>query len=588
MTFLFTDIEGSTRAWEANPTEMADALARHDALMSAAIEGSGGYVFRTVGDAFCAVFADPAGGARAAVAAQRALSDERWPGTTVIRVRMALHSGTCVERAGDYYGTTVNRVARLLSLGHGGQTLMSGVTAALLAEALPDGLALRDLGEHRLKDLSRPEHVFQVDADGLAVSFPALRSFGETRRGNLPQSLTPFIGRQDEMEAVAELTGSSRLVTLAGPGGIGKTRIALEAASARCRAWPDGAWLVDLAPVDEPESVAVEVGGILRVWEQSGGSFLDTLTEAVADRQTLVVLDNCEQVIDGVVKVVDALLRSCPHVSILATSREPLGVNGEHVLRVGSMPVPAAEEAEAPERVAASDAVRLFVDRAALHDRGFTLHSANAAAIARVCRRLDGIPLAIELAAARLRTMSLAELEEGLGERFRLLTGGPRGSRERHQALRATVDWSFELLTPDERTLFAYLSVFSGGFDLAAATAVWSGDQADRWSVLHLLTALADKSLVLADNQAAAVRFDLLETMRAYACDRLAEQGAEAVTRVRRAHRDHYLLLAESQAPRLEGAEALDALQQLEVESGKRMSRRLLKFGGDPELAQAT
>ena len=348
--------------------------------MTVEIEDAGGYVFKTVGDAFCAVFAEAVAGVLAAAAAQRALAAEAWPATP-IRVRMALHSGVCEERANDYFGPTVNRVARLLSIGHGGQTLVSGSTAALVTDGLPDGMVLRDLGVHRLKDLERAERVFQLDGDGLPASFPPLKSLDEVPRHNLPEQLTSFVGRQGEMDDVAKLIASSRLVTLTGPGGIGKTRIALEAATEQRGAWRDGVWVVELAPVAQPESVAVQVGAVLQVREQTGRVWLDTLVEAIADRQMLIVLDNCEHVIDGVAELVEHISRSCPHVSIVATSREPLGVGGEQVFRVPSLVLPAADTLTS-ERLAETDAVRLFMDRAAQHDPGLALDASNAARVA--------------------------------------------------------------------------------------------------------------------------------------------------------------------------------------------------------------
>ncbi len=583
VTLLFTDIEGSTRTWEEHPADMAAALARHDALLTAAIEDGGGRVFKTVGDAFCAIFGDAADGARAAVAAQRALAAEPWPGTMAIQVRMAMHSGVCEERAGDYFGPTVNRVARLLSIAHGAQTIVSGSTAKLLAGRLPSGITLRDLGEHRLKDLARPERVFQLDADELPASFPPLRSLGETPRHNLPEQLTSFVGRERETAEVAKLVGSSALVTLTGAGGTGKTRVALRVAAEQLDAWRDGVWLVDLASITQSDSVATQIGAVLQVREQTGRAFLDTLVESVRDRQLLLVLDSCEHVIDGAATVVDALLQSSPDLAVLATSRESLGVRGENVYRISSLAVPDADET-ALERIAGTEAVRLLVDRMAQDDAEITVDRSNAATLVRVCRRLDGIPLAIELAAARLRTMTLDELDQGLDQRFRLLAGGPRRARERHQTLRATVDWSYDLLTPQEQRFFDRLSVFSGGFDLDGAEAVCGGEELDRWDVLDLLTLLVDKSLVQADHETAAVRFALLETMRTYAGDRLAEEGADAVALARRSHRDHYVLLAEGLAPELDGPDGAAAMDRLELDYGNLRAALLTSLDdSDPE-----
>ena len=500
VTLLFTDIEGSIGLWEAAPEAMAEASASHTRIVREQIEVAGGHVFKTVGEAFRAVFADPSAALASAVAVQRAAGTEPWPPGLPIRVRTALHSGACVERDGDYFGPVVNRVARLLAAGHGGQVLVTGATYELLAGCLHDGIGLRDLGEHRLKDLGRAERVFQVTGPALADGFGPLRSLDDPAlRHNLPSQATSFVGRAAELAELRSLVpGGSRLVTIAGPGGIGKSRLALQVAAEALDGTGEEVWLVELAPVAEPELVARTVAAVLQVREEPGRLMLDTLVEAVGDRYLLVVLDNAEHVLGAAAKLADALMRSCPRACLLVTSREPLGVSGERVFRVPSLAVPPAD-LTAPGRLAAFESVQLFTERAVMYRRGFALDQANAAAVAAVCVRLDGIPLAIELAAARLGSLSVSEISSRLDQRFRLLTGGSRTALPRHQTLRALIDWSYDLLNPDERIMADRLSVFAGGWTLAAAEAVAQRRRRRGWQVLDLLAALVGKSLVQAE-----------------------------------------------------------------------------------------
>ena len=566
VTLLFTDIEGSTRAWEAHPTDMQVALARHDVVVRDAIVAAGGHVFKTVGDAFCASFADTQSALQAAVGAQRAVAAERWPEPTPIRVRMALHTGECEERDGDYFGPTVNRVARLLAVGHGGQTLISGATAEVVRDRLPVSLSLRDLGEHRLKDLGRPEHVFQLDIRGVVSSFPALRSLDNPQLlHNLPEQLTSFVGRDRELDALRGMLQSSRLVTLTGPGGVGKTRLALQAAAELLDGSGDGVWLVELAPLASAEFVATAVSEVLGVRENVGQPVLETLVDALRDRDMLLVLDNCEHVVDATAHLAQALLRSCPNVELLATSREPLGVAGEDVFRVPSLGLVDAVDAN-PDVLATSEAVRLFMERATRHKTGFTVDAANATVVARICRRVDGIPLAIELAAARVRSLSPDEIDARLDQRFRLLTGGSRTALPRHQTLQALMDWSYDLLAPDEQTVFARLAVFAGGWDLEAGEAVAAFGEIASWQVLDHLSALVDKSLVQADDTPTATRYRSLETARDYAAAKLADRPEEERTALRTAHRDHYLAVAETAAPHLVAHDQLAWFRRLETE----------------------
>lgn len=556
VTLLFTDIEGSTRHWETEPQLMADALRRHDEILRTAIERADGYVFKTVGDAFCAAFTTPSGALDAVLTAQRQLAAEPWPTSAPIRVRMALHSGACEERDGDYYGPTVNRTARLEAIAHGGQVLVSGATASLAPESLPDGVSLADLGLHRLKDLGRPEQVFQLQADFLQPNFPPLASLDNPELpNNLPAVLSSFVGRERELEQVHVLTESSRLVTLTGTGGCGKTRLAMQGAADALDGYEDGVWLVELATVTDAELVPGAVAAVLGLREQPGRPVGALVCDALAPQRLLLMLDNCEHVIDAVAKLCDLLLRGCPKVHVLATSREPLGIDGERVYRVPSLSLP-RNDADLTADVTDCDSVALFADRASTRDPGFTLDEQTTPLVATICRRLDGVPLALELAAARLASMSLRQVCDRLDQRFRLLTGGSRSALPRQQTLQATVDWSFSLLSPAERETLTRLSVFSGGFELEAAEAVCATDAVDAIDVLDLLGSLVDKSLVVAEHTDGSLRYGLLETIRQYAAHELLHTvGEDDALRVRDRHAEYYLRLAESAWPALTGAE---------------------------------
>ncbi|MEA2901006.1 MAG: hypothetical protein QOH36_893 [Actinomycetota bacterium] len=568
VTLLFTDIEGSTRTWEAHPELMKSVLARHDEIMRGEIEAARGYVFKTVGDAFCATFQSAPAALAAAVSIQRSLAAEDWPDPiSSIRVRMSLHSGECEERGGDYFGPAVNRAARLEATAHGGQLVISGVTAELVRHQLPPDLSLRDMGEHRLKDLGRPERVFQVCGEGLGRDFPPLRSLDNAAmQHNLPEQTSSFVGREREVAEVAALLGEARLVTLAGPGGVGKTRLALQAAAERLDGTGDGVWFVDLAPVTDATLVPAAVAKVLWVREQGSQSLTETIVESIRDKRLLVVMDNCEQVIYAAAVLAETLVRKCPGVNVLITSREPLGVAGERVYRVQPLSVPAADDLET---VAASEAVGLFVERARHHKPGFTVDEANAATVGRLCRRLDGIPFAIELAAARLRSMSVADIDSHLDKRFRVLTGGSRTALPRQQTLQALIDWSYNLLSrmsPAEQEVLARLSIFAGGFDMVAAEAVVAGGDVDEFDVLGILDALVDKSLVQADESGATVRYRLLESTRDYAAARMAERDVDEQAALARAHRDHYLAVAEEAWAHLRGPGQLEWADRLDLE----------------------
>jgi predicted ATPase/class 3 adenylate cyclase len=527
ITFLFSDIEGSTVRWERDRDAMAGALARHDALMRDAFEARGAYVFKTVGDAFCVAFAQPHEAIAAALDAQRALAVEDFSAVDGLSVRMALHSGTADERDGDYFGPAVNRVARLLAISHGGQILVSGTTADLVEARLPPNCSLRALGSHRLKDLGEPEHVFQLVAPQIIERFPALRSL-EHMPNNLPQQLTSFVGRDEEVAEIRALMNEHRLVSLVGTGGAGKTRCAVQAGAEVLDAFIDGVWLIDLAPLSDPALVTAEIARALGVRAVPNHALLETLVAFLNQRQLLLLLDNCEHLIDEVRVVAAAILRACAGVRILATSRESLNIMGEQVFRLASLAVPPAKETLTAAAALSYAAVALFADRASASDSRFALTDENAPFVAEIVVRLDGIPLAIELAAARVKMLAPRQLALRLGERFRVLTGGDRSASQRQQTLRATVDWSYDLLEERERALFRRLAIFAGGWTLEAAANVCAGDGVvDEIDVLDSLGALVDKSLVSVEAVGDDGRYRMLFSIREYALERLRESVEE-------------------------------------------------------------
>ncbi len=528
VTFLFSDIEGSTKRWERDRSAMAAALERHDALMKAAIEANEGYVFKTIGDAFCAVFATAPDAVAAALAAQRALQTADFRAVDGMPVRIALHTGTAHERDGDYFGPAVNRVARLLSIGHGRQVLLSGTTADLVHGEMPLASTLRDLGERRLKDLAWPERVYQLTAPDIAESFPALRSLDELPN-NLPAQLTSFVGREDDVAEIKRLLRKGRLVTLVGTGGAGKTRCAIQAGAEMLERFGDGVWMVELAGISDESLVMAEMANALGVREGPNRPLLDTILEHLARRNVLLVLDNCEHLIDEARRVCTAILRACPNARVLATSREGLNVAGEQAYPLPSLAVPTSGEMSV-DQAQSFGAVALFTDRALASDSRFALTNENVPFVIEICRRLDGIPLAIELAAARAKLLSPQQLAQRLDERFRVLTGGDRSALPRHQTMRALIDWSYDLLAEPERALFRRLSIFAGGFTLETAVAV-CGEGMDEIALLDLLSSLVDKSLVQTD-PSGDERYRLLESTRQYAREKLVEAGEyDAVVR---------------------------------------------------------
>ncbi|MCV6962594.1 LuxR family transcriptional regulator [Mycobacterium intermedium] len=528
VSLLLADVEGSTRLWETQPEEMTTALARLNQAVNDIVAAHNGVrpVEQGEGDSFVAAFA------RASDAVAAALELQRAP-LAPIRLRIGIHVGEIQLRdEGNYAGPTINRTARLRDLAHGGQTVLSGAAEELVAERLPAGAWLADLGSHTLRDLPRPERVLQLCHPDLVNEFPPLRASkgGKTvALHNLPPQLTSFVGRAAELGRARELLADNRLVTLTGAGGVGKTRLAVEIANRLAGEFADGVCYVDLAPLTDPDVVPIAVARAFGLSDQPGRSTMDALIRFVAGRQMLVVLDNCEHLLDASAELIIGLLGAAPGLTLLATSREPIDVAGEVGWRVPSLPL-------------ADEAIELFTDRARRARPEFAVNDGNVASVTEICRRLDGLPLAIELAAARVRALSLTEIVDTLHDRFRLLTGGARTAVRRQQTLRGSVDWSHALLTSSERILFRRLAVFLGGFDLVAAQAVAGFDDVEHYQVLDLLSLLVDKSLVLADDSRDRTRYRLLETVRQYAQEKLAESGEGDKARSR--HRDHFTSLA--------------------------------------------
>jgi len=577
LTFLLTDIEGSTAMLQRLGDAYGEVLTAHHWLIRTGLAAHDGKEIDTQGDAFFVVFTSPSACVAAAIEMQRAFAAHPWPPGGEVNVRMGVHSGEASETAAGLIGLDVHRAARIAAVAYGGQILVSAATAALLRDSLPVGASLRDLGLHRLKDLGRPEQLFQLEAEGLSPDFPPLRSLENPKLlHNLPAQVSSFIGRDAELAEVRRLVITSRLVTLTGAGGVGKSRLGLQAAAGLLDGSAGGVWFADLAALQDPDLVAPTVAHVLGISEDPGRPLTDTLVDAVGERSLLLLLDNCEHVLDAAAKLADALLRNCPNITLLATSREPLRIDGERIHWVPSLATPA--DGDDMGAIAHSEAARLFTDRAAQQATPLVWEERTAAVVGRICRRLDGIPLAIELAAARLRVMPVTELDARLDQRFTLLTGGSRAARPRQRTLLAMVDWSWELLNAAERQVLARLSVFAGGFDLASAEAVGTGEDAPRDEVVGHLGTLVDKNLVQFDDTSPRpARYRLLETVRQYAARKLEAQGPAVANDVRTAHRDHYLAVAEAAAPQLVAHDQAEWLDHLDLELGN--LRAAISFG---------
>jgi predicted ATPase/class 3 adenylate cyclase len=565
VTFLFTDIEGSTRMWERSPQAMQAALARHDEILRRAIEERGGYLFKTVGDAFCCAFPTAPDALEAALEAQRLLLEERWGENTPLRVRMALHTGAAEERDGDYFGPPVNRVARLLSAAHGGQVLLSLPTHEMVRDQLPAEMHLAELGEHRLKDLFRPERVFQLVSPDLPSEFPPLRTL-DAYRNNLPLQPTPLVGREKEASEVCNLlrVASPRLLTLTGPGGIGKTRLALQAAADLLDDFPDGTYFASLATLTEAELLIPAVAETLGVKETAEQPLDESLKNYLSERRMLLVLDNFEQVLEAAPSVTE-LLAGAPGLKVLATSRAPLGLYGEHEFPVPPLTLPDLKRPPPLERLTQYEAVGLFVERAQALKPDCSITNESAPAVAEICVRLDGLPLAIELAAARIKMLPPKAMLQRLTSRLKLLTGGARDLPERQRTLRATIEWSFALLDEGEQLLFGRLAVFSGGRTLEAIEAICDAEGDLPVDAFEGISSLLDKSLLRQEEGPnGEPRFVMLETVHEFAREKLQE--SEEAEEVKKHHAQYFLTLAEEANPELKGPDQLQWLEKLEAE----------------------
>ncbi|HEY3310599.1 MAG TPA: tetratricopeptide repeat protein [Anaerolineales bacterium] len=567
LTFLFTDIEGSTQLLNLLGEEFGSLLAEHHQLLRAAFGQHEGVEIDTQGDSFFIVFRQALQAVQAAALAQRSLAGHHWPKEAQVHVRMALHTGEPKIGPTGYVGMDVHRAARINSAGHGGQVLLSASTKALVEQVLPAGLSLRPLGEQRLKDLQRPEQIFQLVIDGLPSDFPELHSLNALPN-NLPMQLTSFIGREEQIRVLKQYLQRDRMVTLVGAGGSGKTRLALQTAAELLDEFRDGVWFIDLSPSTDPAFIMQTLGTVLKVHEEAGHSYEETLLDFLRRRKTLIILDNCEHLVEACAALAESLLKNCPQLKVLSTSREALGIAGEYLLPVPTLSLPAVETHGAVgskylERITGSEAVRLFEERAVQVQPGFRVGPDNALAVARVCERLDGIPLAIELAAARVRMMSLEQILDRLNDRFHLLTGGSRTALPRQKTLQALVEWSHALLDGPEKQLFRRLSVFTGGWSLEAAEAVCSGDGIPDSAIMDLLERLVDKSLVLAETSGSE-HYRMLETIRQYAALKLQDSGEEEHLRQR--HFDHTFVQVRESQQGLTGPNPSKWLKNLDTE----------------------
>jgi predicted ATPase/class 3 adenylate cyclase len=557
VTFLFMDIEGSTKLAQVHADRWENARDRHNSILRRTIESYNGFVFQVIGDAYCAAFHTAKDGLAAAILAQQKLQAEDWQGA-LVKVRMGLHTGSAELEGNDYHGyLTLVKVQRVMSVACGGQILLSNASAELLRSDLPGRTVLRDLKEHRLKGLLEPEHLWQVSAPGLQEDFPVLQSLNEIPN-NLPLQLTTFIGRETEVGQIKKRLEKSRLVTLTGSGGVGKTRLSIRVASEVRSEYPNGVWFIELAPITDPSLVTRTVCSALDLTLQGSTSALPVLTDYLRSKKLLLVLDNCEHLIDECAHVCNSLLHECPDLEIIGSSREALGIDGENTYRVPSLSLPDSNRGLSAIRE--SEAVRLFIERATAVLPDFELTESNAASIAQICRHLDGIALAIELAASRVKILKVEQIASRLDDVFRLLTGGNRTALPRQQTLRAMIDWSYNLLPEEERTVLRRLSVFMGGWTIEAAEVV-----CDNSAMLDLLDHLVDKSLVSVDYEhGEEARYTFLETIRQYAREKLYGSGEGEIMRERQAR--WCVDLAERAEPKLRGHGQLEWLDRIEQE----------------------
>jgi predicted ATPase/class 3 adenylate cyclase len=563
VTFLFTDIENSTQLAREHPESWDETQARHHAIMREAIESNHGFVFQIIGDAFCAAFHKVGDAVKAAVKAQQDLQGEPWDEVNIY-VRMGIHTGEAELVGNNYRGyTTLSFVQRLMSVGHGGQILVSNTAENLLREGLSGQINLRDMGVQKFAGVPSPVRIFQVIVPHLPIEFPPLRTL-DNLPNNLPAQLTSFVGRAKQLTDVKRLLNTARMLTLLGPGGTGKTRLSIQAASEMLDQYPDGVWFVELAPILDPLLVPHTTAVAIGLRSEPQRPVIDMLCDYLHEKKILIVLDNCEHLVDACARMADRILHTALDTRILASSREALGIGGEATYRVPSLELPDISNLPTVESLSQYEAVKLFIDRAMSAVPTFTVTNSNAPAVAQVCHRLDGIPLAIELAAAKLRVLSVEQIAKRLDDRFRLLTGGSRTALERHQTLRAAIDWSYKLLSDAEQVLFQRLSVFVGGWRLEAAESVCEGGGIHSEDVLNLLEQLVNKSLVITEEMRQEARYHMLETIRQYAREKLFESGDSEAIRDR--HLAYFVKLVEQAEPELYRADQAFWFNKLDEE----------------------
>jgi predicted ATPase/class 3 adenylate cyclase len=582
VSFLFTDIEGSTRLAQEHPQEMPGLLARHHAILKGAIETHHGFVFRIVGDSFSAAFDTASEAVSAALAAQRALQMEAWS-PAPIKVRMGIHTGSAHLKDSPqgqgvaYEGyATLALTQRIMSVGHGGQILLSQSTHDLVKGALPQGTELRDMGERRLKDIVRPEHIYQVSTPGLLSEFPLLTTL-EAINHNLPMQLTSFIGREREIAEAREALATTRILTFVGPGGTGKTRLSLQVAAEQLSEFNDGVWLIELAQLTDPTYILSTIASTFHLREVQGVPLIDTVTDYLRGKGLLLVLDNCEHLIEACARLSDHFLHACPKLKIIASSREAFGIEGETVYRVPSLALPSAQDGGS-KSLMDYEATRLFIERARKAHPGFELTSGNTAAVTQICQRLDGIPLAIELAAARVTLFTPQQIAERLGDRFKLLTSGSRTALPRQQTLRALIDWSYLTLNETEQDVLRCFAIFSGGWTIEAAESV-----AGEMEAMDGLSGLVNKSLVNVEEKEGESRYRYLETIRQYAMEKLSETGEAANARDR--HLAYFLEMSRAAEEKFRTSQRLLWVNRLELEHDNLRSALGWALESDPESA---
>jgi predicted ATPase/class 3 adenylate cyclase len=577
VTFLFTDIEGSTQLWENHPEAMKSALAKHDSLLGDIFRIHNGQIIKTTGDGFHVVFETATDAVQAAIHSQQALQKDTWDEAT-IKVRMGLHTGEAELRDGDYFGQTLNLAARIMSVGHGGQILLSETTYQVAKEHLPGNVSALDLGQHRLKGVAQPRKIIQISTPDIQQDFPALRSISP-ETNNLPTQLTSFVGRERELAEAKSRLEAARLLTLIGPGGTGKTRLSIQLGSQLVHDFKDGVWLIEFAPISDPSLILQTIASVFDIGEVPGMHLKTLLHDFLREKQLLLILDNCEHLVEASAKVVDELLHVAPNLKIISSSREALGINGETVYRVPSLSLPNQYEVT-KEAAMGWESVQLFVERASAANPKFQLADGNASSVAQICSRLDGIPLAIELAASRITVFSPEQIARRLDDRFKLLTGGSRTALPRQQTLRALIDWSYDLLSEGERALLRRLSVFAGGWTFEAAETI-----CNNLDVFEHLPQLVNKSLVTVNDEGNERRYFLLETIRKYAREKLLEKDEGEGTRNR--HLAYYLEMAETAGPQLRKREhELEWIYRLETEFDN--IRTAIEWGLSKDVIAAT